>query len=106
VATPEVVQDFQDSLAFGLQHLDAIVSESAAEMSLPTSDLRRYFTENIDYRLDEENLRGLTMYYSLAAQLRLIPKVSTVSIAAEPGGPARYMDFVVGRKRSGTVASS
>ena len=103
-ATPEVVQDFQDSLAFGLQHLDAIVSESASETNLPTRDLRRYFTENIDYRLDEENLRGLTEYYSLASQLRLIPKVDTVAIAAEPGGPVRYMDFAFGRK-GGTVAS-
>jgi chorismate dehydratase len=104
VATPEVVQDFQDSLAFGLQHLDAIVSESASEMNLPIRDLRRYFAENIDYHLDEENLRGLTRYYSLAAQLRLIPKVDTVAIAAEPGGPVRYMDFAFGRK-GGTLAS-
>ena len=94
VITPEVVQDFQDSLAFGLQHLDAIISESAAEMDLPIGDLRRYFTENIDYQLDEENLRGLTSYYSLAAQLGLIPQGDTVVIAAKPGSPVRYMDFV------------
>lgn len=105
VVTPEVVQDFHDSLAFGLQQLDAIVTESAAEMNFPPSDLRRYFTENIDYRLDEENLRGLTRYYSHAAQLRLIPKVNTLAIAAKAGGPVRYMDFAVGRK-SGALASN
>ena len=98
VITPEVVQDFQDSLAFGLQHLDAIVRESSAEMNLPIADLRRYFTENIDYQLDEENLRGLTHYYALAAHLGLIPKIDAVAIAAKPGGPARYMDFVVAKK--------
>jgi chorismate dehydratase len=96
----EVVQDFQDSLAFGLQHLDAVVSESAAEMNLPVGDLRRYFTENIDYHLDKENLSGLTRYYALAAQLGLIPKVETVAIAAPSGGPAREMDFMAGRKDS------
>lgn len=93
VATPEVVQDFQDSLAFGLRHLDAIVQESATAMNLPAGDLRRYFTENIDYQLDEENLRGLTWYYSLAAQLGLIRRPETVGIAAPPGRPVRYMDF-------------
>lgn len=92
-AKAEIVQDFQDSLAFGLQQLDEIVNESAAVMGLPVEDLRGYFTENIDYHLDEENLRGLGWYYSLAAQLGLIGGLNTVDIAAAPGKPARYMDF-------------
>jgi chorismate dehydratase len=100
VVTPEVVQDFQDSLAFGLQHLDSIASESAADMSLPIGDLQQYFRENIDYHLDHENLSGLTRYYALAAQLGLIPKVETVAMAAEPRGSAGEVDFIVGRKDS------
>lgn len=92
-AKAEIVKDFQDSLAFGLQQLDEIISESAATMSLPLDDLRQYFTENIDYHLDEENLRGLGFYYSLAAQLGLIGGVNTVDIAAAPGKPVRYLDF-------------
>jgi chorismate dehydratase len=94
--TPELVQDFQDSLAYGLQHVDAIASEAAAEMNLPAGELRRYLLENIDYRLDEENLRGLTRYYQLAAELRLIPQVNTIALAPEAGGPARSMDVVAG----------
>lgn len=99
VVTLEVVQDFQDSLAFGLKNLDAIASEAAARMNLPLGDLRRYFTENIDYHLDEENLRGLSRYYSLAAQLGLIGKVESVAIA-ETGGSSRETDFIAGRKDS------
>ena len=98
--TPQLVQDFQDSLAFGLRHVDAIASEAAAEMNLPAADLRRYLLENIDYRLDDENLRGLTRYYQLAAELDLIPQVNTIALAAELGGPARYMDTVVGGRRN------
>jgi len=96
--TPAFVQDFQDSLAFGLQHVDAIASEAAAEMNLPAGELRRYLLENIDYRLDDENLRGLTRYYQLAAELALIPQVNTIALAAEPGGPLRYMDVVAGSR--------
>jgi chorismate dehydratase len=97
--TPELVQDFQDSLAFGLQHLGAIASEAAAQMNLPAADLRRYLLENIDYHLDEENLQGLTRYYILAASLGLIPEnMRTVEIAPEPGGPVRYMDFLVANR--------
>jgi chorismate dehydratase len=94
--TPQLVQDFQDSLAFGLQHVDAIASEAAAEMNLPAADLRRYLIENIDYHLDEENVRGLMRYYQLAAELGLIPQVNTIALAPAPGGPARYMDVVAG----------
>jgi len=93
--TPELVQDFQDSLAFGLQHVDAIASEAALEMNLPAADLRRYLLENIDYHLDEENLRGLTVYFEFAAKLGLIPRVSTITLAPEAGCPARYLDVVL-----------
>ena len=96
--TPEVVRDFQDSLDFGLAHLDAIVSEASAELGFPSSDLRRYFTENIDYRLDEENLRGLERFYSLAEQLRLIPKVDRIAVAPEPSEATHYVDAAVRKK--------
>ena len=98
--TPELVQDFQDSLAFGLEHVDAIASEAGAEMRLPVGDLRRYLLENIDYHLDEENLRGLTRYYELAAELGLIPGVRKVALAPEPSGLARSSDFPVGSRRA------
>jgi chorismate dehydratase len=92
--TPQLVRDFQDSLAFGLQHLAAIASEAAAEMNLPSADLRRYLLENIDYHLDEENLQGLTRYYQLAAELGLIPRVNPIALAVEPGGLAQSPDFL------------
>jgi chorismate dehydratase len=81
--TPELVQDFQDSLAFGLQHLDAIAAEASAEMNLPAADLRRYLAENIDYHLDEENLLGLESYFDLAANLGLIPRANQIALAAQ-----------------------
>jgi chorismate dehydratase len=93
--TPQLVQDFQGSLAFGLQHMDAIASEAAAEMNLPATELRRYLLENIDYHLDIENVRGLTRYYELAAELGLIPAAKTVEMASEPRSPVRPLDFQV-----------
>lgn len=96
--TTQLVQDFQDSLAFGLQHLDAIASEAAAEMQLPAGELRRYLAENIDYHLGEENLRGLTRYFAYAVELGLIPKANIIAMAPEPGGPARSMDFAASSK--------
>jgi chorismate dehydratase len=90
---PDLVQDFQDSLAFGLEHVDAIASEAAEEMKLPVSDLRRYLLENIDYHLDVENLKGLTRYYQLAAESGLIPRVNPIALAVGPGELAQPSDF-------------
>jgi len=92
--TPELVRDFQDSLAFGLEHVDAIAAEAAEEMKLPVGDLRRYLLENIDYHLDEENMRGLTRYYDFASELGLIPKVNAIALAAAANGPANCLEFV------------
>jgi chorismate dehydratase len=84
--TSELVKDFQDSLAFGLQHLDAIAAEAAAQMNLSAGELRRYLAENIDYHLDEANLLGLRSYYALAAELSCIPaNVRPLEVAKEPG---------------------
>ena len=93
--TPEVVQDFQRSLAFGLRHLDEISAEASAELQLPAAHLRRYLTENIDYTLDEENMQGLGVYNRYAAEMGLIPEVKGTERAPEPGGPVRDSDFIV-----------
>ena len=84
--TPELVRDFQDSLAFGLRQLDSIAAEASAQMNLPAPELRRYLSENIDYHLDDENLQGLARYYSLAAELSRIPaNLRPLEIASQAG---------------------
>ena len=86
-ATPEVIQDFQDSLALGMQHLPAISAEASRVLRLPEHKLTRYLTENIDYTLDEENLRGLQRYYDLAAELNLIQQAKPLQIAGFDASP-------------------
>jgi chorismate dehydratase len=79
--TPEVVRDFQDSLAFAMQNLQSISAEASRELDLPAEKIRRYLTENIDYTLDDENLRGLRRYFDLAAELGLIKEAKPLQIA-------------------------
>lgn len=83
VVTKEVTQDFQESLAYGLKHLDEICEEAAGEMKIPAEELRCYLTENIDYRLDAENLLGLRRYYNMAAELRIIESAREIVMAEE-----------------------
>jgi chorismate dehydratase len=93
IANAEVVEDFQSSRDLGLRHLKEISEQAAKELKLPAEDLKRYLAENIDFTLDEENLRGLTAYFGFAAQLGLIPGMKTIGIAAARNTPVRYMDF-------------
>jgi chorismate dehydratase len=83
VITKEVVRDFQDSLAFGLENLDEISAEASIELKLPAAELKTYLTENIDYRLDAENLQGLKRYYDLAAELGIIEDAREIVLAEE-----------------------
>jgi chorismate dehydratase len=88
--TPEVIADFQSSRDFGLRHLPEISTQAAAELGLPANKLQRYLTENINFSLDEENLRGLTAYFKQAADLNLIPQAKPIEIAA--ARPERLRD--------------
>jgi chorismate dehydratase len=98
VVTPEIIRDFHDSLVFGAQNLHEISADASRELNLPAPKIMRYFTENIDYTFDDENRRGLREYFSSAADLGLIPQLKEIAFAPEPGGLARYEDYVAGQK--------
>lgn len=98
-ATPEVVRDFQQSLAFGMQHLEEISAEAAVEMGLPTPALLRYLNENIHYGLDEENLQGLRRYFTLAAELGLIPAAKDIELAVQPARSKQQPELAAFRHR-------
>lgn len=66
-------KDFESSRDFGLAHLDDIVAEYAPKLNLPPSGLKAYLTENINYSLDEENRKGLRLFYKLAREAGIIP---------------------------------
>jgi chorismate dehydratase len=74
VATVDVAADFIASRDFGLAHISEISFEAARELELPALALDSYLRRSIDFSLDAENLRGLSLYYEYAAQLGLIPR--------------------------------
>jgi chorismate dehydratase len=98
IANADVIEDFQTSRDLGLQNLDEICRQAASELKLPSEQLQRYLSENIDFNLDEDNLRGLTAYFTFAAAMGLIPRMKTIGIAAARNKPLRYMDFVFAKR--------
>ena len=65
--------DFENSRAYGMAHVDQIAAEYAPKLGLDASALKVYLTQNIDYSLDEENRRGLRLFYKLAREAGIIP---------------------------------
>ena len=68
--------DFIRGKSEGLCHINDIADEYSASLGLSREDLVGYLTENISYDLDEESLRGLSLYFDLAKECGLISKVT------------------------------
>jgi len=82
LATPELTADFLASRDFGISHLGEISYEAAQDLELPQRALESYLRTNIDFSLDEENRRGLELYFEHAAKLGLIPAAGPMQWAA------------------------
>ncbi len=74
-------EDFEASRDYGLQHLDDIAREYAPKLGLAREAVKVYLKENIDYSLDEENLKGLQLFYRLAHEIGIIPGEKEIQFA-------------------------
>jgi chorismate dehydratase len=81
ILTPEIIADFTTSRDYGLLSIGDISAEAARELELPQRELESYLRHNIDFRLGEENRRGLERYFHEAADLGLIPKANQIAWA-------------------------
>jgi len=66
-------KDFEDSRDFGLAHVEDIAAEYAPKVNLRPVGVQVYLTRNIDYSLDEENRKGLRLFFKLAREAGIIP---------------------------------
>ena len=66
--------DFGRARDEGLKHLDEIISNYAAEISLETADFKKYLSENIFYSISDSMRKGLQLYFELAEKHKLIEK--------------------------------
>jgi chorismate dehydratase len=66
--------DFEASKDYGLQHIDGIAREYAPRLGMTPQAVEVYLKENIDYSLDEDNRKGLQLFYRLAYEIGIIPK--------------------------------
>ncbi len=65
--------DFESSRDFGLAHVDDIAAAYAPQLNMKVPGVKVYLTCNIDYSLDEDNRKGLRLFYKLAREVGIIP---------------------------------
>ena len=70
-ASTELIAPFQQSAAYGLEHVEEIAQSESERTGLSVSLIRTYLTKNIDFSLGRDNLQGLQQFYSLAQELGL-----------------------------------
>lgn len=73
--------DFTSSRDYGLARVDEIATQYAPRYGLSREEVKVYLTGNIDYTLDEENLKGLGLFYRLAHRYGMIAAESDLRFA-------------------------
>jgi chorismate dehydratase len=76
----KVVEAFQKSRDNGLQaeNIAKIAKEWSVRLSLPVEMLSNYLTHNIYYKLDNDCLDGLNLFYKYASECGTLPKTPTL----------------------------
>lgn len=75
VSAEEVTHDFQQSRDNGLAHIDDLVAEWSARLTVPAATIRTYLTRNIHYYLDDACLEGLQLFYRYGVECGALPAV-------------------------------
>ena len=75
-----LVRDLQASRDNGLEHLDDLAEEWSTRIEVPRETIRFYLGSNIHYILDDACLRGLDVFYRLAAECGALPKAPPLTM--------------------------
>jgi len=67
--------DFAAARDEGLNHLDEIISNYEAEITLAHEDFKEYLSKNISYSINDSMQKGLELYFELAYKNGLCPNL-------------------------------
>ena len=65
----EFIDEFNAALAPGVKNIDAVVEEFGDTGTIRGSDLKDYLTHNIDYILDDDKKKAMTLFLDLMGKL-------------------------------------
>jgi chorismate dehydratase len=62
----DFIQQFNKANEIGLKNIDAVIEENRSDVY----DLKKYYTQNISYELDEEKLKGMEKFLEMLENIR------------------------------------
>ncbi|HEX2969052.1 MAG TPA: menaquinone biosynthesis protein [Bacteroidales bacterium] len=65
----DFIDDFNNALASGVRNIDAVVQKFGKTGKIRDAELKKYLSENIDYKLDNEKKKGLSLFLELIGKL-------------------------------------
>jgi len=75
-------ESFSMSRDAGLRHIPELAGEWADKLKLSREHIAEYLSENIHYRLDDENIAGMQLFFHYAAELRILPTAPELLLAS------------------------
>jgi len=79
----DIIEVLRNSCRMGLQMLDEFIPRVARTRDIPMDELTRYFHQNLDYRLDVDEKKGIALLFEYGNKLGLLP-------------PPRLMEYYFG----------
>ena len=76
---PRLAEIFKHSRAQGLENVDMIALDWAPKLGLSQEDVVRYLTRDIDFNLEQENLKGLYTFWKYAGEIGVLKNIQRTS---------------------------
>jgi chorismate dehydratase len=67
----------------GLRHVEDLADEWSDRLTLPREVIVQYLSENIHYRLDDDSIAGMQLFFRYAADLKILPPAPELRIVNE-----------------------
>jgi chorismate dehydratase len=74
---------FSRSRDEGLIHIEELADEWSDRLTLPRGTIVQYLSKNIHYRLDEDSIAGMQLFFRYAAELKILPPAPELRIINE-----------------------
>lgn len=69
VLTDEFTEEFNQALSFGVNNIDKVVKHFENSIAIPTAELKKYLTENIDFMLNSRKRKAIDLFLDLIRKL-------------------------------------
>jgi chorismate dehydratase len=76
----QLIVDLQAGRDEGLAHINELVTEWTPRIAIPADTIRTYLTRNIHYTLDDDCLRSIELFRSLAADINVLPPLPSLNL--------------------------